>query len=108
MFVNLHQLETPEVTLRETKILINLLGNHTLLETLKATQNQLEIIVKIMLLTKTVVQEILEVTRDLPTALVVTQHHQEAVHHLPEAVQEIAVHQEALEDKLKANFKISF
>lgn len=76
VFVNLHQLETLEAILRETKVLIERLKNHILQENLEAIQN-------------------------LQEALVVTLLHQEVVLHLEVTQEEVAeVHQEALEDNL--------
>jgi hypothetical protein len=102
MFVNLHQFETLEVViLRETKVLIELLKNHILQETLKAIQNQLEITEETTLLVRVAIQENLEVIRNHLEVLVVTLLHQEAALHLEVAREEVAeVHQEALEDNL--------
>lgn len=76
VFVNLHQLETLEAILRETKVLIERLKNHILQENLEAIQN-------------------------LQEALVVTLLHQEVVLHLEVTQEEVAeVHQEVLEDNL--------
>ncbi len=112
VFVNLHQLETLEVILRETKTLINLLENHILQETLKAIQNQLEITERTMLHAIVVIQENLEVTQNLQEVLVVTQHRQEALEATlqPEVAQEgvAGVHQEVLEDNLTTRFQDNF
>jgi len=103
MFVNLHQFETLEVILRETKVLIELLKNHILQETLKAIQNQLEITEETTLLVRVAIQENLEVIRNHLEVLVVTLLHQEVQEVLlpPEAQEEVTeAHQEALEDNL--------